>query len=292
MAPFSENRIFAITPHLSSCEREPGTSEILARGAIGSGVPRSGDGGGGGGGGSSDLWSASAAQSCQVLLTIRGRRRRDCDGGVAQPMILARTPGLNPASLRPRLRQRELGRSHGGPSPPSHPSRTPASQGGGPGECRAASLTRTARSSLPLGRPSPPPPPHPPAERAGPPASYPVRGPGPASALLRRAATRIWEASPAHGAAGVGPTCEARASGSPGAATRLRGPHNQPGLSECVAAAAGSGRQLTTAPRRAPPPVTMATKTPSTASCFPGANPRRALFDAVGGAKMGKGSEG
>lgn len=89
------HRIFAITPHLSSCEREPGTSEILARGAIGSGVPRSGDGGGGGGGGSSDLWSASAAQSCQVLLTTRGRRRRDCDGGVAQSMILARTPGLN-----------------------------------------------------------------------------------------------------------------------------------------------------------------------------------------------------
>lgn len=166
-------------------------------GAIGSGVPRSDDGGGGGGGGSSDLWSASAAQSCQVLLTTRGRRCRDCDGGVAQSMILARTPGLNPASLRPRLRQQELGRSHGGPSPPSHPSRTPTSQGGGPGRRRqrqAASLTRTARSSLPLGRPSPPPPPHPPAGRAGPPASYPVRGPGPASARLCRAATRIWEA--------------------------------------------------------------------------------------------------
>lgn len=210
-------------------------------------------------------------------------------------MTLARAPGLNRASLRPRHRRRELGRSHSGPSPPSHPSRSPASQGGGPGERRqrrAALLTRTARSSLPLGRPSPPPPPHPPAGRAGPPASYPVRGPGPASALLRRAATRIWEASPAHGAAGVGPTCEARASGSPGAATRLRGPHNQPGLSGRVAAAAGSGRQLPTAGRRAPSPVTMATKTPSAASRFPRANPRRALFDAVGGAKMGKGSEG
>lgn len=176
-------------------------------------------------------------------------------GIVMEALLKARYSPALPAwtrSLRPRLRQRELGRSHGGPSPPSHPSRTPASQGGGPSEHRqrrAASLTRTARSSLPLGRPSPPPPPHPPAGRAGPPASYPVRGPGPASARLCRVATRIWEASPAHGAAGVGPTCGARASGSPGAATRLRGPHNQPGLSGCVAAAAGSGRQLPTAPR-------------------------------------------
>lgn len=93
------HRIFAITPHLSACERESGASEILARGAIGSGVPRSG-GEGGSGGGSSDPWSASAAQSCQVLLPTKGWRRGDCDGGVAHRVTLAphsRPPGVNPA---------------------------------------------------------------------------------------------------------------------------------------------------------------------------------------------------
>lgn len=184
-------------PHLSACEREPGASEILAWGAIGSGVPEGVDGGGGGGGRSSDPWSASAAQSCQVLLTTKGPRRGDCDGGVAHRLTLSphsRPPGLNLAVAAAPKSAAGTGADPWRSLTPIPPLQGTVSQGGGPGERRqrrAASLTRTARSSLPLGRPSPPPPPHPPAGRAGRSASYPVRGPGPASALLRRVQTRI-----------------------------------------------------------------------------------------------------
>jgi len=192
------HRIFAITPHLSACEREPGASEILAWGAIGSGVPKGVDGGGGGGGRSSDPWSASAAQSCQVLLTTKGRGRGDCDGGVAHRVTLSphsRPPGLNPAVAAAAQSAAGTGAEPWRSLTPIPPLQDTVSQGGGPRRAPAlpggvthkasaklsssgASIAAAAAAASTAGR-------------AGQSASYPARGPGPASALLRRAPTRI-----------------------------------------------------------------------------------------------------
>lgn len=297
------HRIFAITPHLSACEREPGASEILAWGAIGSGVPKGVDGGGGGGGRSSDPWSASAAQSCQVLLTTKGRGRGDCDGGVAHRVTLSphsRPPGLNPAVAAAAQSAAGTGAEPWRSLTPIPPLQDTVSQGGGPGErrhCRAASLTRPARSSLPLGRPSPPPPPpHPPrGERASrPPTLLAARAQPPLCSVEPQRASR----RPRRRRRGrsrrsrVGPACEARPSGSPTAATRLRGPPHPARPLSARRCRCGVRASVTHSPAPRPASRHHGHQTPSAASRFPRANHRCALLDAGGGAKMGRGSEG
>lgn len=67
--------------------------------------------------------------------------------------------------------------------------------------------------------------------QAGPSASYPARGPGPACVPLRRAPTGIGEALPPRPPPSrSAPARQAAASGSPAAATRRRGFHTPPGL--------------------------------------------------------------
>lgn len=144
-------------------------------------------------------------------------------------------------------------------------------------------LTKAARNSLPLERPLPPPLPHPPGagERARQPPTPPAAR---AQPPLCSAKPQPASGRPCHGGDG-------RLTAQPGQHLRARPRLQGPG---CSRALAGPPREppqergrsrLPTSWRHGPPPVTMATATPSVVSRFLTANHRCPLPDARAGQK-------
>lgn len=245
--------------------------------------------GGGGGGGSSDPWSDLGSSN-------QGQSRGNCDGGVDHRETLAphsRPQGLNPEVAQSTAGTREEPWRSLTPTPPLEDTRSPGRK---PRPPRPDGVTHKDRAKLSSSR----------ASIAAAAAAASTRGasrpvgllsrprPGPSLRSAPKSPNRHLGGLAANAAAAHGPKDWAlrawpvlqahrrqpRAGSAPRGARPLHARRSHREVQASV-----------THNRRAPPPVTMATTTPSAASWLPRANHRRALLDAGGGAKIGRGSQ-